>query len=104
MRGVVKLDILPTAVASSSDHYVLVEGDSKLKARFWTVEEVARSMGVASDCSVMKMLKKPTVLTANQAVECLGRAINARVAEGVIHFIRNRGGLRGHVRYASAFS
>jgi len=56
----VKQKVLPTAVASDSDHYVVVGGGKA--PRFMSVQEVARGFGVPAVGPLMKMLKgeKPT--------------------------------------------
>ncbi|KAL3903858.1 MAG: hypothetical protein SGPRY_011508, partial [Prymnesium sp.] len=44
MEGVIRLEVLPTAVASRSDHYVVI--DPHRGPRFMTVDEVARGFDV----------------------------------------------------------
>ncbi|KAL1525239.1 hypothetical protein AB1Y20_020106 [Prymnesium parvum] len=74
LRSVVHWNQLPTAVANAADHYMLVGPNGA--ARYWTVEEVARSFGVAAHSRLMGALLAPEVMTAVQAVECLGRGVH----------------------------
>ena len=78
LRGVVKQTELPTLTANASDHYVVLS--SKTEPRFMTVQEVMRAFGVPAQSSLWKALVKEGLLTAPQAVSCLGRSVHVSVA------------------------
>lgn len=82
VRRLVKVDSLPTAVASASDHYVVLEPGKA--PRFMSVQEVGQTLGVPEWSALMRMLAAPAVLTANQAVSCLGRSVHMGVARPVL--------------------
>jgi hypothetical protein len=100
-RGLVHTTFLPTAVASPSDHYVLVQPGAR--PRFLTVQEVARSLGVPEGGSLGAMLRGPA-LTPTQAIECLGGGIHVGVAHQLVKALRARGLLAPGLTYGSAYS
>ena len=105
VKGLVHTEKLPTAVAKSGDHYVLVTPGKDL--RFLTVEEVARGFGVPTGSPLMHMLKTPKprgALTVNQAVSCLGRGIHVKVAGQIVANLADRGIISPGLLYASAYS
>jgi hypothetical protein len=97
----VKTDVAPTAVASASDHYiVLLPGHPP---RFATVEENGRFMGVDPASPLMAMLAGPC-LTPNQAVSAVGRGVHAHVARRLVGALLERGTLAPWFTYGSAYS
>ena len=102
MKGVVKTQTLPTAVASGSDHYVVLSPGGR--ARFMTVEEVCRGFGVHAESALMGTMRDAQLLSDNQAVACLGRSVHVGVARCIVAELRGRGLLPSHVRYGSAYS
>jgi hypothetical protein len=103
MRGVVKTSVLPTAVASASDHYVVLELGKA--PRFMTVEEVGRGFGLPMESPLMGALTATTgVMTAVQAVECLGRSVHVGVAQQLIAKLLANGTLAKGMLYGSAYS
>ena len=102
MRGIVKTQTLPTAVANASDHYILVTSEGE--ARYFSVNEVARTFGVPEAGSLYRMLTKTEALTPNQAVECLGRSVHVGVARSILRELGSRGLLPQKPRYGSAYS
>ena len=103
LKGVVKTRELPTAIASHSDHYVILQPGGG--ARFMSVEEVARSFGIVDGSPMMEMLKVPRgVLSKNQAVACLGRSVSVHVARRIVALLVSRGLIARGLRYGSAYS
>ena len=102
LRGVVKQQVLPTAVASDSDHYVVVGGGKE--PRFMSVQEVARGFGVPAIGPLMKMLAAEKPLTPNQAVACLGRSVHVKSAARIVDTLMEQGVLAGGLSYGSAYS
>ena len=104
VKGLVKFDTLPTALANASDHYVVVSPNED--PRFMTVNEVARAFEIptSSALSAVLLADAPASLTPNQAVSCLGRGIHVGVACCILETLKARGLLSGVVRYASMFS
>ena len=104
VKGLVKFDVLATAVANQSDHYVIVAPNEP--ARFMTVDELTRAFGIPpwSSLSGVLLAKRDRVVTANQAAAGLGRGVHVGVATRLLESLVERGLLRGHVRYASMFS
>jgi hypothetical protein len=102
LKGVVKQKVLPTAVASDSDHYVVVGGGKE--PRFMSVQEVARGFGVPAVGPLMKMLKGEKPLSPNQAVACLGRSVHVKSAARIVDTLLERGVLARGLSYGSAFS
>ena len=94
--------VLPTAVASSADHYVLLQPGSA--PRFLSVGEVARSFGVPRTSCVYRMLMNDAYLSPIQAVSCLGAAVQVDVARVLVRHLRGRGLLAPGVWYGSACS
>ena len=101
-RGFVKTHRLPTALANDGDHYVVIS--PYRPARFMTVEEVARSFMVPSESPLMRMLTDPDILSAAEAVSCLGRAVHVGVATQLVQELARRGLVHPHMRYGSAYS
>ena len=99
---VVATRVLPTAVASSADHYVLLQPGSP--PRFLSVGEVARSFGIPRVSRVFRMLMSDSYLSPIQAVSCLGAAVHVDVARVLVRHLRDRGLLSPGVRYGSACS
>jgi hypothetical protein len=102
LRGVVKTEELPTAVANAADHYVVLQPGKSL--RFMTVQEVARSFEVPTVSPLMEALTSRRTMTAVQAVECLGRSIHVGVARRVVRLLIDEGAIAPGLRYGSAFS
>ena len=102
LRGVVQQVDLPTAVAKSCDHYVVISAGGTA-ARFMTVEEVARGFMVPAASPLMAMLAGPTLKMA-QAVSCLGRSVHVGVARQIVAELTRRGLLSGGLTYGSAYS
>ena len=102
VRRLVWQEELPTAVASSSDHYIVVRPDGP--PRFMTVEEVCRAFGLPRCGPTWEALLDPAVMTANQAVSCLGRAVQADVARAIVAQLVAEGALRSGCKYGSSFS
>ena len=102
LRGVVKQQELPTLTANTSDHYVVLA--PKCEPRFMTVQEVMRSFGVPAQSSLWKALVREGLLTAPQAVSCLGRSVNVSVARQVVATLIQSGALAPGLSYGSAFS
>jgi hypothetical protein len=103
MRSIVKTTELPTAVAQESDHYVVV-GPGGNWTRFMSVGEVARSSGLSRESPVSRMLLNTDLLTPNQAVASLGRAVHASVARQLVATLRDRGVIGRGLTYGSVFS
>ena len=101
LKGVVKQKVLPTAVASDSDHYVVVGAGRE--PRFMSVQEVARGFGIPAVGPLIKMLKSET-LSPNQAVACLGRSVHVKSAARIVDTLLARGVLSAGLRYGSAYS
>ena len=99
---VVATRVLPTAVVSPADHYVLLRPGSA--PRFLSVGEVARSFGIPRASCVFKMLMSDAYLSPIQAVSCLGAAVQVDVARVLVRRLRDRGLLAPGVRYGSACS
>ena len=102
LRGVVRTRVLPTALASTSDHYVLLLPGEE--PRFFTVEEVARAFGIPPTSLLWGALSSGSALTPSQAVSCLGRAVQVDVARSIIALLMKRGDVRPGCLYASAYS
>ena len=102
LKGVVKTHVLPTAVASESDHYVIV--DPERPPRFMTVEEVARGFGIPAESPLMEMLAREKPLTPNQAVACLGRSVHVCSATRIVETLVARGHIGPGLTYGSAYS
>ena len=102
LKGVVRVDHLPTATANSSDHYVLLAPGKA--PRFLTVQEVARGFMVSHESPLMEVLVNENLLSAGEAVSCLGRAVHVGVARQIVVTLLRRGLLRDGLTYASAFS
>ena len=101
VRSVVKVDIVPTAVAQSSDHYVVLEPGKPL--RWATVPEIARCFWVQQSSPLMTMLAGKA-LTPTQAASALGRSVHAGVAYRLVKTLMSRGILKKGLTYGSAFS
>lgn len=101
VRRVVRTDCLPTAVASAADHYVLVGPGG---SRYMSVEEVARAFGIAGASPLTKALTDPAVMTAVQAVSCLGRSVHVGVARLILAALLRRRVIRPGLTYGSAYS
>ena len=102
LRGVVRRQELPTLTANASDHYVVLA--PKTEPRFMTVQEVMRSCGVPAQSPLWKVLVKEGLLTAPQAVSCLGRSVHVSVARQIVATLLNSGALAKSMSYGSAFS
>ena len=102
LKGVVKTKTLPTAVASDSDHYVVVGAGRE--PRFMSVQEVARGFGVPKIGPLMKMLAAATPLSPNQSVACLGRSVHVMSAARIVDTLLARGVLSRGLSYGSAYS
>ena len=103
LRGVVKFTELATATANSSDHYVLLAPGKE--PRFLTVQEVMRAFAIPSGGSLWKALIKPSgLLSAPQAVSCLGRSVHTGVARQLVRQLLKDGTLSEGLTYGSAFS
>ena len=102
VKRLVHTSCLPTAVASASDHYILVQPSQA--PRFMTVEEVGRCMGLEEGCPLMATLSDESVLTPNQAVTCLGRGVHAGVAKQVTRWLLAQGRIPARPTYGTAFS
>ena len=102
VRGLVHTETLPTAVASDSDHYILVERGRS--PRFLTVQEVSRCCGIPDASPLMRMLGDTSILTPNQAVACLGRGVHAGVARQIVLSLVGRGLVSPTLTYGSAYS
>jgi len=105
VRALVHVRRLPTALASASDHYLVVSPGRKI--RWATVEETARSFGIEPQCPVMRPLVSTGPvewLSAVQAVSCLGRGVHGGVARQLMATLMGRVELEGTLRYGSAFS
>ena len=102
MVGLVKTDVLPTAVANASDHYVLLSPGKD--PRFLTVEEVSRGFGLCSGSPLAKTLARDDILTKNQAVSCLGRSVHVIVAQLLVAMLFARGVLSKGLTYGTIYS
>lgn len=102
VRALIRFDVLPTAVASAGDHYVLVGPAGA--ARYMSVDEVARAFGIASTSPLMTTLREPSVMTDAQAVSCLGRSVHVGVARLLVGDLLRRGAIHRGLTYGSAYS
>ena len=75
LKGVVKTEELPTAVANAADHYVVLQPGKS--PRFMTVQEVARSFEVPTVSPLMEALTSRRTMTAGQTAG--GWAVGGRV-------------------------
>ena len=100
LRAIVHTAYLPTAVASSGDHFWLV-----VPGRWASPSETLRLFGVqeSSDLWAAAVLRPP-LITPRQMVSCAGRGIHAGDAARVMRHIHTRTTLPTHVRYASSCS
>ena len=101
VRSLVKTDVLPTAVASPSDHYVIVSPGKT--PRFMTISENARCLWVQPDSPLLPTLNGDLV-SPTQAVMALGRAVYAGIAWRLTRTLLQRGVVNKGLRYGSAFS
>ena len=101
VRSLVKTGVLPTAVSSPSDHYVVLQPGRP--PRYATVPEVARCFGIRGDSPLLRMLNSG-VLSATRAVAALGRAVHAGVAARIVETLLGRGVLQHNFTYGSAHS
>ena len=103
LRGVVKFDELLTATANPSDHYVILTPSKE--PRFMTVQETMRAFGVPAQSLLWNSLSRPSgLLTATQAVSCMGRGIHVGVARQVVATLVADGAIGPGLAYGSAFS
>ena len=103
LRGVVKTVELPTATANASDHYVVLSPNKE--PRFMTVEEVMRAYGIPAGSDLWRSLLAPKgVVSAPQAVSCLGRGVHVGVAHRIMVTLLEGGKLTLPLAYGSAFS
>ena len=102
VNRVVATRVLPAAVTSPADLYVLLQPGSA--PRFPSVGEVARSFGNPRTSRVYRMLMSDSYLSPIQAVSCLGGAVHVDVARVLVRHVRDRGLLSPGVRYGSACS
>lgn len=102
VKSVVKIDVLPTAVANSSDHYVVLQPGRQ--PRYMTVEEVCRAYHVPTGSPLRRALLDTRVLSPIQAVSSLGRAIHVGVARQIFTGLLARGLLGPGLKYGSAYS
>ena len=100
LRAIVHTTYLPTAVASSGDHFWLVA-----LGRWASPSETLRLFGVheSSDLWAAAVLRPP-LLTPRQMVSCAGRGLHVGDAARVMRHIHTRTTLPTNVRYASACS
>ena len=101
-RGLVHTESLPTAVASPSDHYVVVSAVAP--PRFMSVEEVCRSMGVPRSSPVVGALIAEDTCTAIQAVSALGDAVHVGAVRRLIRHLADAGAIAPGLTYGSAYS
>ena len=102
MRGVVKVKELPTATANPSDHWVILAPGKE--PRFMTVQESMRAFGVPARSPLWGALTTAGLLTAAQAVSCLGRSVHVGVARRLLASLMEDGTLKAGLSYGSAFS
>ena len=102
IRKLVHTAVLPTAVASTSDHYVVLQPGQP--PRFATVEAVARACGLAAGSPLMETLSTPGVLTPCEAVSSLGRSVHKGVAKQLLLELVGRGCLGPGLTYGTAYS
>ncbi|KAL1503718.1 hypothetical protein AB1Y20_012190 [Prymnesium parvum] len=102
VRSLVRTDYLPQAVGSEEDHYVLLGPHGEL--RYMTVEEVARGFGVPRGSPLMATLVAPDLLTAAEAVSCLGESVHVGVARLLVRALVARGLLAPGATYGSAYA
>ena len=103
MRRVVHMETLGTALASAGDHYLLLQPGGLV--RWFTVEEVARSLHVPPRSAAMQCISEGGGLTELQAVEALGEAVHVGVGRAWVKRLISQGRLRGPIlRYGSACS
>ena len=104
VRGLLHRKGLPTAVASSGDHYVLVEWDAAGRAhfRFLSVEEVGRAFGLRGDSPVWAALTGGP-LNALQAVRALGNGVLQPVMRGIVRELVAAGLIVPGGSYGGAF-
>ncbi|KAL1527611.1 hypothetical protein AB1Y20_008997 [Prymnesium parvum] len=72
VRALIHFEVLPTAVASAGDHYVLVGPAGA--ARYMSVDEVARAFGIASTSPLMTT---PTAVGAGEGDPAVASALVA---------------------------
>ena len=101
-KRLVWTDSLPTAVASPSDHFILVQPGKA--PRFLSVEEVSRAFGLPEGGPTWKALLAPEVMTATQAVSCLGRSVQVDVARALVALLVQEGTIAPGCTYGSMFS
>lgn len=102
VRTLIRTDVLPTAVASAADHYLLVSPGGEV--RYLTVVEVARSCGISETSPLMAALNAPEVMSEVQAVSCLGRGVHVGVARLIVRMLIGRGLITPGATYGSAYS
>jgi hypothetical protein len=110
LKGVVSMEVLPTATANGGHHYVLVSATAE--PRFLTVEEVSRAFGVPAASPVMAPLlgrllpeeRKEDEMTAIQAVGALGEGVHVGLCKRLVAMLADRGVIGPGMRYGSAFS
>ena len=59
--------------------------------RFLTVQEVARGFMVPQESPLMRVLTEGNLLSAGEAVSCLGRAVHVGVARQIVVTLMRRG-------------
>ena len=101
-RGLVKTDVLPTALANPADHYVVLAPGRM--PRWATVQEVARGFLVPCESPLMTMLSREWPLSPAEAVECLGRSVHVGVARRIVRMLLMRGSICPGLVYGSAYS
>ena len=103
MRGIVKTTEIATAVGNSSDHYVVLTPGKE--PRFMTVQEVMRSCGIPPRGPLWAQLGSSScVLSAAEAVSCLGRGVHTGVARQLLLTLMSEGKLQEGATYGSSFS
>lgn len=101
-RSLVRREILPTATASASDHFILVGPGGG--ARYFTVQEVARAFGLSPESPLYITLATEGVMRPIQAASALGRSVHVGVARLLVQTLRSRGVIGEETTYGSAFS
>ena len=102
LKGVVKVKELPTATANPSDHWVVLAPGKE--PRFLTVQESMRAFGIPARSPLWSTLAAAGLLTAAQAVTCLGRSVHVGVARRLLSSLLEDGTLKAGLKYGSAFS
>ena len=109
VKGLVKTIHLPTAVANAADHYVVIEPGREV--RYMRTSEAARAFMIPPTSTLMPVLLGQRrsdevgakVLSASQAMSCLGRSVHTGVARQIVALLKARGSLPTRPRYAYKF-